>query len=133
MSTDTTDIDPLASNPLDGLSGQPPAKVTEQAAPKAGKSAKTTKVAAEKDAKYWDEKVWVQFNESEDMPPHGIPVGVNGTAYLIRPGVPIKVPRKVLHAVDNAVADRPIIDNGKVRDYRKVSRFTYSRIDAPNE
>lgn len=89
--------------------------------------------AATRDAKYWSERIAVQFNESEDMPPNGVPVGVNGVAFLIKPGIPVKIPRSVLHVIDNAVAEKPIFDNGKVRGYRKVSRFTYTVLSSMPE
>lgn len=83
----------------------------------------------------YTERVWAQFFESEDMPAHGIPVSVNGTAYLIKPGRPVNVPRFVLRAIDNAIAERPIQDasGGKIRGYRKVQRFTYTLIGNPEE
>ena len=118
----TEPVDPFVQEAQAAAEVAPPA-ATRQRKPRAAASQEAVKEAA-----YWDEKVWVQFHESEDMPPLGVPVQVNGVAYFIKPGIPVKVPRKVLHAVDNAVQSKPILQDGKVRGYRSVSRFPYAKL-----
>lgn len=120
-------IDPLASAGFN-IQGELPAA----AAGKGKKSAPAAAVDKTSDA-YMNEKIWVQFMESDEMPPHGIPIGINGVAYLIRPGTPVKVARKVLHAADNAKTDKPVFDaNQKVVGYRSITRFPYTRVDDPS-
>lgn len=118
--------DPLANSGFD-IPGEPPVAVAKGKKP----AAPTTPKVGTDD--YWNEKIWVQFMETDEMPPHGIPLSVNGVAYLIKPGVAVKVPRKVLHAADNAKTDKPIFDaNQKVTGYRAMTRFPYTRIDDPS-
>lgn len=145
-----SDKDQDDANPFDGetIPGTPPKGATKES--KETKEAKSTKAkdpeAKDPEAKAekkagaprkvdYNERVWVMFHESDDMPAHGIPVSVNGTAYLIQPGKVVKVPRFVLRVIDNATMERPIQDatGGKIRGYRRVQRFTYTLVDGPDE
>jgi hypothetical protein len=78
---------------------------------------------------------WVVLEENEDIPPTGLYVGHNGTGYLIRSGEPVRVPEHVLHVLDDAIMDAPVINpaDRKVMGYRPRRRYNYREVDAPVE
>lgn len=101
----------------------------EAAAEEAKRAEEMEKVKEGPDGWRFD-KVPVRFHEAEDMPPGGIQVQVNGYAYVIQPGVVVEVPRAVLGVIDNAIQTKPVISaDGKVRGYRDVPRYSYTRMD----
>ena len=73
------------------------------------------------------ETVKIIVDESPDMPPTGYPVGLNGTAYIIRPGVPVDVPLGVMEVIRHAVLSVPVVDNltQKVIAYRDRPRIPW--------
>ena len=56
------------------------------------------------------EMVNIQVEAIDNMPPSGHPVGLNGVCYIIKPGVPQKVPRAVVEILRNAKMQFPKID-----------------------
>lgn len=63
-----------------------------------------------RDARATEERVWIQLEDSDDIPPGGQFVGVNGYGYKIVPGSPVKVPVSVLEVLDNAIVSIAVVD-----------------------
>lgn len=73
------------------------------------------------------DKARIIVDEAPDMPPTGYPVGLNGVAYIIRPGEPVDVPLGVLEIIKNAVQSVPQIDGKtqRVVGYRDRPRIPW--------
>ena len=69
----------------------------------------------------------VILEESEEIPPIGLYVGVNGKGFLIKPGVEVDLPMEVIGVLNNAVQSSPIIDpeNQQVTGWRERMRYPY--------
>lgn len=93
-------------------------------APKAKK-----KVAKKADG----DRVWIQLEENEDIPPTGLFVGHNGNGYLIEAGKPVHVPPHIIEILDHAVITVPQVDptTRRVIGHRERMRFPYRRVEAP--
>lgn len=110
---------------------EPKAPTPKKAAPaKAG----AKKAAAKKEYKYaWQRKypdakpVTVEFEETDEIPPTGQFVAINGDSYVIKPGEEVTVPDFLLKHVDNCVSGKPVVNpqTRKVVNYRNRSRFPY--------
>lgn len=85
---------------------------------KASKSAKTVKKP---------DTVRIILEENDDIPPTGLYLGHNGTGYLLRPGEPADVPRKLIEILDHAVMSAPQTDPAtkQVIGYRDRMRYPY--------
>lgn len=72
-------------------------------------------------------KIILEEGAENEIPPTGLPVSLNGKAYLIRPGEEVNLPLGVLEILDNAVMSVPVKDpqTMKVVGYRKRLRFPY--------
>ena len=71
-------------------------------------------------------RVTIMLEESDDIPPTGLFIGVNGRSYMIRPGEEVEVPEEVVHCLNDAVMATPQTDQqGNVIDYRSRLRFPY--------
>lgn len=71
-------------------------------------------------------RVTIMLEESDDIPPTGLFLGVNGRSYMIRPGEEAEVPEEVVHCLNDAVMATPKTDQqGNVIDYRNRLRFPY--------
>ncbi len=90
---------------------------TEADAPR--KRAKATTVKAD--------RVRILLEESEDIPPTGLFVGLNGRGFLLRPGEAMDVPLGVKEILDHAIMLRPIKDpqTQQVVGYREQMRYPY--------
>lgn len=75
------------------------------------------------------DRVTIVLEESDDIPPTGLFVGLNGVGYLLRPGEPIAVPPGVIEVLDQAVMSMPQIDpqTQQVVGWRNRMRYPYRR------
>lgn len=69
----------------------------------------------------------IVLEESEEIPPTGLPVGVNGKAWILRAGEEVNVPKSVLNILNDAIISVPQIDptSRRVLGYRPRMRFPY--------
>lgn len=83
--------------------------------------------AAVKEAK---KRVKILLEESDEIPPTGLPIGHNGRAYVIKPGEVVEVPQFLLDILDNAVMSVPVVDPAtkQVVGYRERLRYSYRRL-----
>lgn len=71
-------------------------------------------------------RVTIMLEESDDIPPTGLFLGINGRSYMVRPGEEVEVPEEVVHCLNDAVMATPKTDQqGNVIDYRNRLRFPY--------
>jgi hypothetical protein len=82
-----------------------------------------------------EERMWIQLEENPDIPPTGLPIGVNGEVIIIMPSQPVHVPRKYIDVLDNAVVSVPMREPGtdRVIGHRDRRRFPYQRVAAPDD
>ena len=72
------------------------------------------------------ERIEIQLEENEEIPPGGQFIGVQGEGYLLKPGVPAKVTRGILEILDNMIMSIPVKDDQQsVTGYRDRLRFPY--------
>lgn len=88
-----------------------------------------------KTQKVKDDRYIIVLERNDDIPPTGLPVSVNGYAYLIPPGKEVTVPRSVVEVLDHAEKLMPEVDpaNQQIVGYRPQKRYPYRVISAPNE
>ncbi len=80
------------------------------------------------EAKKETEKMFdITLHASDEIPPNGQHIGVNGESWLLRPGQRYQVPARVLEVLDNAVKSEPVLnDKLQVETYRDAPRITYT-------
>jgi hypothetical protein len=73
------------------------------------------------------DRVRILLEESDEIPPTGLFVGLNGRGFLLRPGEELDVPAGVKEILDHAVMLRPIKDpqTQQVVGYREQMRYPY--------
>lgn len=77
-------------------------------------------------------RVWIQLEDSDEIPPTGQFIGANGRSYMIRPGEPVLVPEEVIEVLQDAVMSVPVMDNNNnVSGYRDRLRFPFRFVRAP--
>lgn len=114
---------------------QAPSEETQAPATPAGRSAKPRAAAAaakpraaaartESEA----EKTYdITLHASDEIPPNGQFIGVNGAQYYLKPGIRTRVPAGVLGVLDNAVQSVPERDDtGRVIGWKDAPRLTYT-------
>lgn len=73
-----------------------------------------------------NDRVWITLSENEDVPRGGQFIGVNGSAFLLKPGKKAYVPRALTKVLDDAI--KTVAHTGsdsRIEDYRDVMRFPY--------
>lgn len=113
----------LGNEPGDEVPPLPEAKSQKGAmAPKASGKKSAQPVAAPAGEKMFT----IILEESDEIPPTGQFVGVNGRTWMIRPGEPVTVPECVLEALNDAASSVPRTDqNGNILDFRDKQRLPY--------
>lgn len=87
--------------------------------PKGGKGSKPAKPPAE-------ERVRIMLEDSDQIPPGGQFLQVDGRSFLIPAGQEVEVPLSVLDVLDHAVQSVPVTDEyHSVIGYRDRLRFPY--------
>jgi hypothetical protein len=77
-------------------------------------------------------RVWIQLEDSDEIPPTGQFIGVNGRSYMLRAGEPAAVPEEVIEVLQDAVASVPVLDGyNNVVGYRERLRFPFRFVAAP--
>ena len=73
------------------------------------------------------QRIKIVVEENEDIPPTGLPIGLNGKAYIIRPGEEVMVPMGVKEVLDQAITSVPQVDPStrQVVGYRDRLRYPY--------
>jgi len=71
--------------------------------------------------------VEITLEENENIPPTGQFFGINGRTYILKPGVPAKVPLEIIHVLNDATMSVPEVDpyTNQVMGYRNRLRFPY--------
>ena len=71
--------------------------------------------------------VCITLHATDEVPPGGQFVGVNGKQFWIPPGRKVKVPRYVVEALNNAVKGEPVIDErSRVVGINLVPRLAFT-------
>lgn len=95
----------------------------------AAKAAKTTARTAAGTSHTSNEKVKrvkIILEENDEIPPGGQFFGINGTGYMVKPGVPVEVPEFIVGVIETAVITKPVLDeNNRVVGHREVPRFPF--------
>lgn len=122
----TTDLNDLPEN--DDYAT--PAKKTsrKRAAQSAQEVANPVVAAKPKEQRY---KIMVERCEAIPPGPWGLPIGVNGYFYYLKPGKVQEVPIGVIEVLDNAVETVAIVDpdSGTIVDFENRLRIPYRRMD----
>ena len=73
-----------------------------------------------------NDRVWITLSENEDVPRGGQFIGVNGSAFLLKPGKKAYVPRALTKVLDDAIKTVAITgSDSRIEEYRDVMRFPY--------
>ena len=109
---------------------QAPSEEPQAPAKPAGRSAKPRAARAESEAEKTSEtekSYDITLHASDEIPPNGQFIGVNGAQYYLKPGVRTRVPAGVLGVLDNAVQSVPERDDtGRVIGWKDAPRLTYT-------
>ena len=74
--------------------------------------------------------VKILLEESDEIPPSGLYIGVNDRSYFLQPGVEAEVPQGVVDVLENAIMSSPARDPAtqRVVGYRDRLRFPFRRL-----
>lgn len=99
----------------------------------AGRSPRTAR-APQTPAKGLPKTVRIILEDNEGIPPTGQFFGLNGTGYILQPGVPADVPQGIVDILNNAVMSTPIREpqTNRVIGHRDKLRYSY-RVLQPGE
>lgn len=113
------DADDASETATQGIAPAKPAKIA--------KSADKTKPAVGMPKRI---KIWLE--ESDDIPPTGLPLGHNGISYIIKPGEPVEIPEFLVEILDHAVMASAVLDpqTKQVVGWRDRLRYPYRRLSA---
>lgn len=77
-----------------------------------------------------DERVTIILERGPHIPKVGLNVGHNGTNYLIKPGVPVSIPRKVLNVIKDARGAVPVVnpDDQTIMSYEERAIYPFSYV-----
>jgi len=72
----------------------------------------------------------IVLQDSDNIPPTGLPIGINGTFYHMRPGEEVSVPPAVLEVLNHAVETVPVKDpdTDKIVGSRQRMRYPYQLV-----
>lgn len=95
----------------------------------------TKKPAAKKPAakkrttKPKDDRVEIQLEENDDIPPTGLFLGLNGRGYILRPGERARVPTGIVEILENAITSTPVTDPAtkQVIGYRDRLKYPFRK------
>ena len=78
------------------------------------------------------DRVRIQLEESDNIPPTGQFFGINGRSYMLKPGIPADVPKELINVLNDAVQDVPEVDpfTQQIIGYRKKLRYPYRVVTA---
>ncbi|MEY4763130.1 MAG: hypothetical protein RLZZ200_2986 [Pseudomonadota bacterium] len=78
-----------------------------------------------------EDRVKIRLEHNDRIPKVGLNIGHNGTNYLLKTGVDINIPRKVLNVLNDAVASMPIIDpeNQTIIGYEDRMMYPYRLVN----
>lgn len=101
-------------------------EVADVAAPTDKKA--PTRVAAKKSKAESEETLYeITLHDSDEIPPNGQFIGLNGKQYLLKPGVRTAVPRGVLDILNNAVHSVPERDETmRIIRWRDAPRLPFT-------
>lgn len=105
----------------------PATKVQDGSTTKAKPAAKST--SKKRTTKPKDERVELQLEENDDIPPNGLFIGLNGRGYLLRPGEKVKVPLGIVEILENAITSVPVTDPAtkQVIGYRDRLKYPFRK------
>lgn len=74
--------------------------------------------------------VRIVLDESDDIPPTGLFLGLNGRGYMLRPGVEVDIPLGLKEILDHAVISTPDVDPAtkQIRGYRNRLKYNYRQV-----
>lgn len=74
--------------------------------------------------------VRIILDESDDIPPTGLFLGLNGRGYMLRPGLEVDIPLGLKEILDHAVISTPDVDPAtkQIRGYRNRLKYTYRQV-----
>lgn len=134
--TDLGDVELAGDAEFDTIDNTKAETATTAKAAKAAKAAKVPKVSKEAkaaaSAKLRTKKGYTRIvlEESDEIPPSGLYVGVNDRSYLLKPGVEADVPQGVIDVLENAIMSAPRIDpqSRRVVGYKDRHRYPFRRM-----
>lgn len=95
-------------------------------AAKAAKTAARTAAGTSHTSNEKVKRVKIILEENDEIPPGGQFFGINGTGYMVKPGVPVEVPEFIVGVIETAVITKPVLDeNNRVVGHREVPRFPF--------
>lgn len=93
------------------------------------------KKAAAAPPKEKEPHVWIRLEDNDKIPPTGQFFSLNGRTWVLRVGVPARVPQALLNVLNDATEAVPQLDSDgmKVTGFRERLRFAYTLVKAPVE
>ena len=107
------------------------AKVENAAKREAAVTVEAAPVTNQTQPNYRQERVKIILEENDNIPRGGQFFGINGAAFLLRPGVVADVPQGIIDVLNNAVMAVPVLDPNtlQVTNWRNKLRYPYRFAD----